>query len=253
MMGRPVASSREAAPSRSLRQRAGAWLMAQAPASRSSIALLRDELGAARVQLAYALLPWWRRRAAALRRRRDVLVNVGCGPYLLDGFLNLDVAAVAPGVVRWDCRTSVPVADGAAAGIRMEHFFEHVDPRDHAPRLLADCHRALAPGGVLRVIVPDAAAYLAAYASDGTRALEAIGVPVPFPDDLPTRMDVVAFAFHQWHEHRWGYDAESLMHRLRAAGFREVRPVSYRAGSDARLAHDRAEHAPYSLYVEGRK
>ena len=103
------------------------------------------------------------------------------------------------------------------------------------------------------MIVPNLAAYLAAYAAAGTEALAAIGVPVPFPDDLPTRMDVVAFAFHQWHEHRWGYDAESLMHRLRAAGFREVRQVAYREGNDARLSQDRAEHAPYSLYVEGRK
>ncbi|MBI2795311.1 MAG: hypothetical protein HYX65_01225 [Gemmatimonadetes bacterium] len=236
-----------------VRQRLGAWIHAHAPASRSSVSLLRDELAAVRVRLAYALLPWWRARARALRRARDVRVNVGCGPFVLPGFLNLDVAAAAPGVVRWDCRTSLPLADGAAAGIRIEHFFEHVDPRDHAPRLLADCHRALAPGGTLRVIVPDAGAYLAAYAAPGTDALAAIGVPVPFPDDLPTRMDVIAFAFHQWHEHRWGYDAESLQQRLRAAGFREVTRVRHGEGHDARLAQDRAEHRPYSLYVEGRK
>ena len=33
-------------------------------------------------------------------------------------------------------------------------------------------------------------------------------VPEPFPEDLPTRMDVVNHIFHQWHEHRWGYDFE---------------------------------------------
>lgn len=238
---------------RTLKQRVGARLAGWLPLSRSSIALIRLELAAMRVRLAYALLPWWRLRARRLRALREVYVNVASGPYRLPGFVNVDVIDTGPGGVRWDCRTSLPFADGAARGIRMEHFAEHLEPRDELPALLLDCHRCLATGGVLRVIVPDAAAMLRAYLAPGTDALAAIGVPIPFPDDLPSRMDVVAFTFHQWHEHRWGYDAESLARRLTQAGFREVSALTYGAGHDAMLTQDRPEHAPYSLYVEGVK
>lgn len=234
-----------------MRQKIGRRVMAMLPVSGSTIALLRQEAAAIGTRWRYRWLPWWRARADALRRMHGVWVNVASGPFPLEGFVNVDVRALAPGVVPWDCRTSLPFADGAASGIRIEHFAEHLDPRDELPALLRDCFRCLAPGGVLRIIVPDAGAYLLAYAAGTNDALAAIGVPLPFPDDLPTRMDVVAFAFHQWHEHRWGYDAESLSARLRAAGFREVTQAAFGVGRAAPLARDRAEHAPYSLYVEG--
>jgi predicted SAM-dependent methyltransferase len=234
-----------------LRQRIGRRVIATLPVSQSTIALVRQEAAAIGTRWRYRWLPWWRWRAAGLRRMRDIWVNVASGPFPLDGFVNVDVRALAPGVVPWDCRTSLPFANGAVSGIRMEHFAEHLDPRDELPALLRDCHRCLAPGGVLRIIVPDAGAYLRAYVDGTDHALAAIGVPVPFPDDLPTRMDVVAFAFHQWHEHRWGYDAESLAARVRAAGFRDVGPTAFGVGRAPQLARDRAEHAPYSLYVEG--
>ena len=234
-----------------IRQRVGRWVLACVPLERDLIDRLRHSARGLSVRARYALLPTWRARARALRAERDVLLNVGSGPFPMAGFLNLDVIAFTPDVVPWDCTHSLPLADGAAHGIRAEHLLEHLEPRAQVPHFLAECRRALAPGGVLRVIVPDMGAYLRAYVADGDTALSAIGVPVPFPADLPCRMDVVAHAFHQWHEHRWGYDAESLMHRLRAAGFHEVRTASYARGRDARLAVDRDEHRAYSLYVEG--
>lgn len=237
---------------RTLKARLGAALLRQVPVSRSRAEVLRAELAALRVWAAYRWLPTWRARARQMRTLRDQYVNVGAGPFPLEGFLNLDVMAM-PGGVRWDCRRSLPLADGAARGIRMEHFAEHLEPREELPALLADCHRALVPGGIVRVIVPDLAAYVRAYLTPGLSGFEALAVPIPFPEDLPTRMDVVAFNFHQWHEHQWGYDAESLGLRLERAGFREVRQVAFGQGGDARLAADRAEHAPYSLYMEGRK
>jgi hypothetical protein len=76
---------------------------------------------------------------------------------------------------------------------------------------------------------------------------------IRFPDDLPTRMDVVNHIFHQWHEHRWGYDLETLAHRLTRAGFGQVERMSYQCSIDPLLAQDREQHAPYSLYVDAVK
>lgn len=237
-------------PAPSLKQRAGRWLYPRLPITRFLFDQLRFEANAIRVRASYAVLPWWRMRARQMRRRDSVLVNVACGPHTPDGFLNLDLLPCSPNVAAWDCRRSIPVGDGAAVGIRAEQFFEHLEPREDVPAFLADVRRALKPGGVLRIIVPDAGRYLDAYCRGDLSGFRELDVPDPFPDDLPTRMDVVNHVFHQWHEHRWAYDFETLVLRLRTAGFSRVERSAFRQSLDARLACDLPVHAPYSLYVD---
>jgi len=45
--------------------------------------------------------------------------------------------------------------DGCFAEVYASHVLEHFDYQDELPRALAEWHRVLAPGGVLRVSVPD--------------------------------------------------------------------------------------------------
>lgn len=235
-----------------LKQRCGRALFANLPITRFLFDQLRFEANAWLVRWQNAVLPVRRRRLRQIRAMRHVLVNVACGPQILDGFLNLELVGPPPRV-RWDCRTGVPVADEAAAGIRVEHFVEHIEPREHLPAFLRDCRRALEPGGVLRVIVPDAERYLRAYCEPGLDGLRAMAVPIPFPSDLPTRLDVINHVFHSWHEHRWAYDFETLSHRLRAAGFTVIERVDFGRSGLPALAQDRDQHKPYSLYVEAIK
>jgi predicted SAM-dependent methyltransferase len=233
-----------------VRQRVGRWAIARLPITRFLFDQLRLEANACGTRAGYLILPWRRDRLRAVRSTRDALVNVACGPHVRPDFLNLDLHPCDAAVFAWDCRRSLPLADRAAAGVRAEHYVEHLDPREELPAFLADVRRVLRPGAVLRVIVPDAERYLRAYCQGDDRALRELGVPDPFPDDLPTRMDVVNHAFHQWHEHRWGYDFDALAHRLRAAGFTRVERMAFQLSLDPRLACDRAVHAPYSLYVD---
>lgn len=125
--------------------------------------------------------------------------------------------------------------------------------REEVPDFLRESVRVLRPGGVLRVIVPDASRYLQAYYTPDLSAFRALGVPEPFPDDLPTRMDIVNHVFHQWHEHRWGYDFDTLADRLYRAGFSRVEQSTFLQCRDPRLAQDAPHHAPYSLYVDAIK
>jgi predicted SAM-dependent methyltransferase len=238
--------------STTLKQRFGSWLFARLPMTRFLFDQLRFEANAWLVRFVNAVSIGRRRRLRQIRATRHVLVNVACGPQILDGFLNIDLFGPPPRV-RWDCRISVPVADEGAAGIRVEHFFEHLEPREHVPAFLHDCRRALEPGGVLRVIVPDAERYLQAYCQPGLDGLRAMAVPIPFPDDLPTRMDVICHVFHSWHEHRWAYDFETVSHRLRAAGFTIIERAAFGQSRLPALAQDRDQHRPYSLYVEAIK
>jgi predicted SAM-dependent methyltransferase len=167
--------------------------------------------------------------------------------------VNIDLRASHPDVVALDCRRRLPFGDQSIAGIRAEHFFEHLEPREEVPAFLAECRRVLVDGGVLRIIVPDTERYLRAYCRDDLSGFRDLSVPLPFPDDLPTRMDVVNHTFHQWHEHRWGYDLETLVHRLQSSGFARVTKMGFRSSIDPELASDREEHAPYSLYVDAVK
>jgi len=235
-----------------IKQRMGCWLFGRLPITRFLFDQLRFEANAWLVGAQNRLIPRRRRSLKQLRASRHVLVNVACGPQILDGFVNMDLLGPPPRV-RWDCRRSLPLADASAAGIRAEQFVEHLETQEELPAFLRDCVRSLEPGGVLRVIVPDAERYLRAYCRSDLAGFHELAVPNPFPSDLPTRMDVVNHVFHQWSEHRWGYDFETLAHRLRAAGFATIEQTAYGRSVLPVLAQDRDVHAPYSLYVDAVK
>ena len=197
-----------------------------------------------------AVLPWRRSRLRRLRAMREVYVNVACGPQVLAGFVNLDLRSDDASVVTCDTRRDLPVGDGAARGIRAEQFVEHLETREELPLFLSSCHRALAPGGYCASSCRTPSAICRCTAAAICRGSGIFEVPNPFPVDLPTRMDVINHVFHQWHEHRWAYDFETLEHRLRGAGFTRIERAAYQSSRDSMLAHDRDVHAPYSLYVE---
>jgi len=235
-----------------VKQRFGQWLFPRLPITRWLFDILRDEANAGMTTAINAVSPSRRRRVRALHAQRALLVNVACGPHVLDGYVNVDLHAASSRVIAWDCRRSLPLADGSAAGIRAEQFVEHLETREELPQFLRDCHRALQDGGVLRVIVPDAERYLHAYCCGGFAGFHDLGW-TRLPDDLPTRMDLVNHVFHQWQEHRWAYDFETLKHRLTAAGFATVEKRRFRDSTLPALAEDRDVHAPYSLYVDATK
>jgi predicted SAM-dependent methyltransferase len=232
-----------------LKQRVGQWLFRHLPITRALFDQLRVEVNVAGIYAENAL-PAARSRLRALRERRDLLANVACGPQVCAGFVNIDIFRAHPDVVRFDCRRHLPFADRSVRGLKAEHFVEHLDPREDLPAFLAECRRVLAPDGVLRIAVPDAGRYLRAYCDGSREAFAALGVTA-WPADLPTRMDLVNHVFHQWSEHRWAYDEETLVDRLRRAGFAQVERAAYRTSRLAALGDaDLAVHQAYSLYVE---
>ncbi|MBL8189853.1 MAG: methyltransferase domain-containing protein [Acidobacteria bacterium] len=235
------------------KQRLGQWFFPRMPITRFLFDQLRVEANALYQMMANHFSPTRRRWLKDIRLSRNLRVNVACGPQILPDFVNLDLVPCHRDVLGWDCRWSLPMADETVAGIRAEQFVEHLEPREELPAFLKDCLRVLQPGGILRVIVPDAERYLQAYCRADLSGFRELAVPDPFPEDLPTRMDIINHVFHQWSEHRWGYDFETLEHRLKVAGFCQIRRAAFRQSLDPKLANDRDVHAPYSLYVEAVK
>jgi predicted SAM-dependent methyltransferase len=236
-----------------LKQRIGRWLFPRLPVTRFVFDIVRFEAAAAQAQFQNRIVPSRRRRLSAIRAQRDLLLNVACGPQVLPGFLNIDLYPATPDVLMWDSRRKLPTADNAVRGIRVEQFVEHLETREELPAFLHDCRRTLVPGGILRVVVPDAERYLRAYCRADDAGFRELAVPDPFPADLPTKMDVINHVFHQWHEHRWGYDFETLAHRLRAAGFDEIEPRKFGQSRLEPLGQDVEVHRADSLYVEAAK
>ena len=208
---------------RSLKQRLGARLIPRLPVHPWVFRTFRVELNAMIVRLLNSVDPGRITRFRALRGRQGVLVNVGCGPFGKDGWINLDLFP-APGVtMRVDCRRALPLGDGAARGLHVEHYFEHLDPSLECPRFLAECRRCLEPGGILRIVVPDMRKYVEAYLATDWTMRNHIGSGGDLPQaTFATKMEALNHVFVQDGEHYGGFDADYLRRTLERAGFADV-------------------------------
>jgi len=84
-----------------------------------------------------------------------MLLNVGCGAHYHAEWVNLDIAPASKEVIAHDLACEpLPFAEGSCAAVYHSHVLEHIPPAQ-VPAFIAECHRVLAPGGVLRIAVPD--------------------------------------------------------------------------------------------------
>lgn len=136
-------------------------------------------------------------------------LNIGCGPLSLAGELGVDREPVRGVEVRADV-LALPFRNGCAEFIRADHILEHLTGRQAGPAL-RELHRVLAPGGTVRVGVPDFLATCRAY-------LEA--------ESGGDRARILRWVYgsqdHPGEHHQSGWDAERLANALRFVGFSAV-------------------------------
>jgi predicted SAM-dependent methyltransferase len=198
---------------------------------------------AAKVRATTLLAPLERRKASRLAADgRPLLLHLGAGTHRPPGWLNIDVLGMAPDL-HWDLRKQLPFPDGSAQGVLLEHVLEHFTLSADLD-LLAECLRVLAPGGIVRVGVPDFGRYLESYAGDGA-----------FVDrerpGRPTRLLAVAEVALS-HGHRSVWDGETLELLLREAGFEDARRRNF-GDSALEPAPDNPAREPETVYAEARK
>ena len=141
-------------------------------------------------------------------------LHLGCGPNRLDGWVNVDIdPAWKPDVIH-DLSTGLPAESDSVDLIYSEHFLEHI-PLAAGQRLLAHCHRALRPGGRVRIAMPDLAAVVEAYRGDWR---DQDWLKDPAYASIDTACHMLNYGLREW-GHQYVYDAEDLRLRLEQAGF----------------------------------
>ena len=126
--------------------------------------------------------------------------------------------------------------DGSIAVVYASHLLEHLYRQD-AVRFLRDVRRALLPGGVCRIVVPDVAAIVGWYLAHQREPAEQrtqsssdllMGLLLLRPDRA--KGSGILALVRQWadlHEHKWMYDQEGLLALVGEAGFTDVSPRGY--------------------------
>ncbi|MDZ7588749.1 MAG: methyltransferase domain-containing protein [Parasphingorhabdus sp.] len=146
-------------------------------------------------------------------------LNLGCWHRYIPGWVHVDLCDM-PHIDHKSAIDSLPMFDDASVDlIYSSHSFEYFD-RQSAPRVLAEWHRVLKPGGLLRLAVPDFAALVEIYARTG--ATERVIGP------LYGRMEINTENGPQTLFHKTVYDYASLSQMLVDNGFSDVRRYDWR-------------------------
>jgi predicted SAM-dependent methyltransferase len=188
-------------------------------------------------------------------------VHIGCGDKPFAGWLNVDLGG-QPDLV-WDLSKPFSWApDGTFDHAYSEHVLEHF-PRAVGRRIVAEIHRTLRPGGVVRIAVPDLRNVIGMYVDDAFLASPTVAADVLEPtavearalfgDAYGTRGERLNVCMYGW-GHAYLYDEDDLVRLLTDVGFTDV----------ARQRHSQSPHADLSgretrpemqsaLIVEGTK
>jgi predicted SAM-dependent methyltransferase len=191
------------------------------------------------------------------RGKRDLKLNIGCGSNIVAGWINIDLGGPSE-VFHWDCRRGLPFDNESVIRIFAEHVFEHLDPVTGSA-FLQECRRCLQPAGVLRIIVPDAGKYLRLYLgewSDLASIRPLIEEHGKYRDFwlgkiYRTKMEFINEVFRQGTEHKYAYDEETLILKMRDANFKEVKLRSYGVTAASEPPLDSKARSGDSLYAEG--
>jgi SAM-dependent methyltransferase len=165
----------------------------------------------------------------------ELNLHIGCGKGLLPGWVNIDVH---PAPLSMNVLRGLPFRDASARHIYVSHFLEHLFfPRDVKP-FLDELRRVLAPGGVVRIVVPDVEQCIEAYTAKDRTFFGSRRETWEWWPANPTRLeDFLAYAgagaepAYLFESHKYGYDFETLQRILGDAGFVDTKRSSF-MGSD---------------------
>ncbi len=135
----------------------------------------------------------------------NLRLNLGCGHLPLPDYFNIDGREM-PGVDMIADVRSLPFHPGTVAEIYAAHLVEHFTAAELKATVIAGWHRILKPGGVLRIVVPDAEGMIQAF-SRGEFPFESLREVTFGSQDYPGNFHYTMFS------------RESLRELLQSFGF----------------------------------
>ena len=140
-----------------------------------------------------------------------------------------------------DLTKGLPFPDDSINMIYSSHVFEHFTYLE-GQALLKESLRVLVPGGIFSIAVPNARLYIDSYLND-----LALDNPNFFrfkpAYNNTTRIDFVNYCAYMDGRHKYMFDEENLLFRLRESGFVDVGPRTF----DELLDREDRDHE--SLYA----
>ncbi len=166
--------------------------------------------------------------------------NLGCGLKIYQNFLNVGYWSQLQNEVLYkdlndttdtvmfnhDLRNGVPAADNSLDLVYHSHMLEHLNYEDGI-KFLKECYRVLKPGAKMRALVPDIELWINSYTQNNKFFFEQYrkygGID---PSIYHTKGAVFMGMLHN-HEHKFGYDYDSLSWVLNHVGFSQVNKTLY--------------------------
>lgn len=122
-----------------------------------------------------------------------------------------------------DATRAWPLEDSSVEFVYSDNVVEHLT-LEAARVMLAQAHRCLQPGGVIRMVTPDLRAHVEKYLAGASpvgdpeaRVYEEMGLTVDHPLDW-VRIPIASFGHHEGYV----YDFDTLAAELERAGFNSV-------------------------------
>jgi predicted SAM-dependent methyltransferase len=215
---------------------------------------LRYEVDMLLLRTRCALSGQHRRQVQELAGRKCLQLHLGCGNALLHGWINIDCYPPqgSPGseILMIDMRRKWPFADGSARVLFSEHFLEHLPFETVRGHILREIRRILAPGGHVRIGVPNGEYFVEQYIASKNGASDPLYEETRQGKTPMTMLNEIAHGYG----HYFAYDFETMQKILTEAGFTEIRRMkSGETEVDAFQGLDRNDpwRARMTLYVEG--
>lgn len=193
-----------------------------------------------KVLFSYRKTDVWRKKEVGkyLNEHQVAKLQIGCGPYPLEGWLNTDILTNLHkgSPLYMDAGKPFPLPDASFDYVYSEHLFEHLTYQQ-ASNMLKECYRVLKPGGIIRIATPNLKFLVDLYLHPEEGINKGYVKFNAERSGLPSLPVFTVNYFHTNWEHKIIYDPETLAWFLSTVGFKNISPCEMSKSSHAPLCN----------------